>query len=76
MLQKFEVHPYLYEIDLCDHLLKFCYKNMPKPEQTYEDDITMLTEAEKAEKEELRKKAISEALDKGKLMRAQTKEER
>lgn len=32
MLKKLDIHPYLYEIDLCDHLLKYCYKNMPKDE--------------------------------------------
>lgn len=70
-LQKLDIHPYIVEMDLCDQLLRYCNKYVKKEES----DINIVaSQAEKAEEEEKRKKAIDEALNKGKLERAQTKE--
>lgn len=73
MLQKLDIHPYLVEIDLCEHLLKYCNKHMKKEEQ---DIGKIVEEADKNELEEKRKQAIDEALNKGKLERGKTKEEK
>ena len=27
MLQKLDIHPFISEIDLCDHLIRYCMKN-------------------------------------------------
>lgn len=76
MLQKLDIHPYLSEIDLCEHLIKYCQKNLRKTDEGKEGGAqSNLFELER-QADELRKKNIEEALNKGKLMRAPTKEER
>lgn len=32
MLQKLDIHPFISEIDLCDHLIRYCVKNQKKEE--------------------------------------------
>lgn len=49
---------------------------MPKEDKEEDDRDTEASGIEKAEEEEKRKIALEEAISKGKLMRAQTKEER
>lgn len=75
MLSKLDIHPYISEIDLCDYLIKYCEKNMKRPGEDM--TIRQLSELEKSlHTDELRKKTIQDALQKGKLMKAETKEER
>lgn len=49
---------------------------MPKEEKEEEDRDTEASVTEKAEEEEKRKIALEEAISKGKLMRAHTKDQR
>jgi hypothetical protein len=75
MLQKLDIHPYLSEIDLCDYLIKYCEKNLRRPGEDI--SIKQMSELEKQlHADEIRQKTIQEALTKGKLMRAETKEQR
>jgi hypothetical protein len=75
MLQKLDVHPFLVEIDLCDFLIKYCEKHLGK-DQEKKEITKIVNEEEKKEQEERRKKTIEEALQKGRLMRAEkTKED-
>lgn len=46
MLQKLDIHPYLSEIDLCEHLIKYCKKNLKKGDEN-ETTNQLLTELEK-----------------------------
>lgn len=40
MLQKLDIHPYFSEIDLCEHLIKYCQKNLKKSDtQTFEGNL-------------------------------------
>lgn len=75
MLQQLDVHPYIEKLEWCDQLIKYCQKNLPKDESGKEVG-SVITEQDRKEAEEKRQKTISEAVDKGKLMRAMTKEER
>ena len=77
MLSKFDIHPYLSEIDLCDYLIKYCQKQLGNGLPAGSLPHQPLTDFEKQQiTEELRRKTIQEALEKGKLARAETKEER
>ena len=37
-LKKLDTHPYLNEIDQCEHLIYFCAKNRPAPETPAEEE--------------------------------------
>lgn len=77
MVQKLDFNPYVEDISQCEHLLKYCRKNLPKEEQEENRNINeIITETDKNELEEKRKKKIEEDLSKGKLQRALTKEEK
>ena len=81
-LQRLDVHPYTYEIDLCEFLHRYCkkqdqtlngrlFQNMDASEnQSRVAARKAAMEQERRELEETRKKTIEEALQKGKLMRA------
>lgn len=61
MLLKLDIHPYISEIDLCDHLLKYCWRIMKKNE--FEPALMkVVSDSNKKDNEEDRKKAISEAV--------------
>ena len=81
-MQRLDVHPFINEIDLCDFLIKYCQKqdsllngrlfeNKSASEfQSRSAALKAAMENARKEEEEKRKKAIEEALSKGKLMRA------
>ncbi len=73
MLQKLDIHPFISEIDQCDHLIRYCLKNQKKEESSVNIERAQINPNQTDEE---RKKAIEEALNKGKLMRAPAKEER
>lgn len=74
MLQKLDIHPYLYEIDLTDFLIKYCSKTLGlDAPQLGVDKIAR--DMDQKEKDDLRKKTINEALEKGKLMRVEREKE-
>lgn len=87
-LQRLDVHPYTYEIELCEFLFKFCQKqdailNGRLYENKMASDIQSKVAARKAaleqerrEMEDKRKQAIQEALEKGKLARAEVVNEK
>lgn len=87
-LQRLDVHPYLYEIDLCDFLYKYCQKqDAILNGSLYEDKgasefksraaaIKAAQEQQRREEEEKRRKAIEEKLSKGMLMRANIPQEK
>ena len=87
-LQILDVHPYTYEIELCDFLFKYCQKqdqllNGRLIENKLASNIQSRVAAQKAameqerrELEEKRKIAIEEALSKGKLARAEVNNEK
>jgi hypothetical protein len=76
------VHPYLYEIDLCEFLYKYCqnqdaHLNGRLYENKQASDYQSRAQARRAameqarrEEDEKRKKAIEEKLSKGQLLRS------
>lgn len=69
MLMKLDIHPYISEIDLCDHLLKYCWRIQKKNE--FEPALEhAVTETNRKDNEEDRKLAINDAVKKGRLMAA------
>ena len=87
-LQRLDVHPYTYEIEMCEFLIRYCqkqdqllngrlYENRGASEfQSTAAALKAAREQERREQEEKRKKAIQEALEKGKIQRAQTVNEK
>jgi hypothetical protein len=87
-LQRLDVHPFTYEIELCEFLFRYCQKqdvqlNGRLVENKLATNIQSRVAAQKAameqerrEMEEKRKKAIEEAVQKGKLMRAEVVKEK
>lgn len=81
-LARLDEHPYLYEIDLCDFLAKYCERQdallngrlyEAKGASEYQSKAAALKaalEQERKEQEAKRRQAIEEQLSKGKLMRA------
>lgn len=70
MVKKLDIHPFLAEIDLCDYLLRYCEKTLGKDQENKPVE-KVVNEQERKEQEEKRKKAIEEALEKGKLERVE-----
>ena len=74
MLQKLDVHPFLVEIDLADFLLKYCSKILGI-DQPLKPVDKLAKDFDKKDSDELRKKAINDALAKGKLVRVEKERE-
>ena len=87
-LQRLDIHPFLYEIDLCDFLINYCQKQdqllngrLIENKSLSETAAKIAAkkaaiEQERRELEEARKRAIEEKLKKGMLMRAENVNEK
>jgi hypothetical protein len=59
MLMKLDIHPFLVEIDLCEFLIKYCEKQLGKDKEADMLNLNkMITDEDRKEQEERRKKAI------------------
>ena len=82
-MQRLDVHPFMYEIELCDFLINYCTKQdqllngrLIENKSLSETAAKLAArkaalEQERRELEEARKKAIEERLKKGMIQRAE-----